>query len=134
LKRLIACLLVVSVIGMVPITSAADPTAADMKPPAVGELIHDLRDFLPESESKQGKPDDPLPAFSTKDDGYWKKYRRYNKNGTGLLSRTEIIVLVADLAKSLRVNYPEVYADIDTDGDDTITEAKFSAYVSRKQK
>ena len=101
--------------------------------PTLGTLIHDLRDFLPESESKIGNADDPIPAFSTKDDGYWKGYRSYNKNGTGYFSRTEIIALVADLEKSLRVNYPDTYAEIDTDGDETITLAKFNAYMSKKK-
>ena len=88
------------------LTVAAEASDAP-KPPPVGTLIHDLRDFLPESESKNGNPDDPIPGFSCKDDGYWKGYRSYNKNGKGYLSRNEIKVLVADLVKSLRVNYPD---------------------------
>jgi hypothetical protein len=107
--------------------------AADTPPPPVGDIIHDLRDFLPVTESTSGKADDPIPAFSTRDGAYWTKYRRYNTNGTGNLSRTELIAIVADLEKSLRVNYPEVYAAIDTDGDDTITLAKFSAYLNSKK-
>ncbi len=138
MSRLLACLLPLL---LTQLSWAAEPAAPDApaapaptaKPPPVGELIHDLRDFLPESESKVGKADDPIQAFSVKEDGYWRKYRSFNKNGTGYLSRTEIIALVADLWKSLRINYPEVYSEIDTDGDDTITAAKFSIYLNKKK-
>jgi hypothetical protein len=138
MSRLIACLLTVAFAqpswAAEPAAPAApDAPAPNAKPPPVGELIHDLRDFLPESESKVGNADDPIQAFSVKEDGYWRKYRSFNKNGTGYLSRTEIVALVADLVKSLRVNYPEVYSEIDTDGDDTVTAAKFSAYLNKKR-
>jgi hypothetical protein len=131
MTRILACLLA----ALLPALAwAADPAAADAKPPPIGELIHDLRDFLPETESKAGSAADPIPAFSVKDDGYWRKYRPYNKNGTGCLSRTEIIAIVADLEKTLRSGYPEVYAAIDSDGDDTITTAKFNAYLASTRK
>jgi hypothetical protein len=112
-------------------------SAADQAPEATplesaADIIHDLRDFLPETESNSGHADDPIPGFSIKPGSYWTKYKPYNTNGSGCLSRTELLAIVADLTKALHEHYPDEYAAIDTDGHETITNLKIQAYLHRK--
>ena len=111
---------------------AADAAGAPAKPPPVDELVHDLRDFLPESERSRGSPDDQIPAFCVKPKATWSHYASYNRNGSGYLSRTELRAIVADLVNQLRDAYPDVYGAIDSDGHDTITNAKLQAYLHRQ--
>jgi hypothetical protein len=113
--------------------ASVSATAAEAKPvPSLGTVLHDLRDFLPEAEKTAGSADDPIPAFSVKPDGYWKGYKSFNVGGSGFLSRKEIKAVTVDLIKTLREHYPDQYAEIDSDGSDTITAAKLTAYNNSK--
>jgi hypothetical protein len=123
--------LVLVLVLVLPAQAATAADAEEKPVPAAGVLIHDLRDFLPEIGSSEGKADDPIPGFSCKPDGTWSKYKAYNKNGSGYLSRVELAAIASDLTKSLRERYPEIFADLDTDGDEKITNAELQAYLKK---
>jgi biopolymer transport protein ExbD len=88
---------------------------------------------LPVTEDPEKTPDtDKQLQISVKDDGTWRNYRAYNKSGTGYLNRNELNVVVADLKASLRVHYPDIFAAVDTDGDEAITGAELRAYLKKR--
>jgi hypothetical protein len=97
--------------------------AKDKPVPSADSIVHDLRDLMPEVEKKTGNPDEAIPAFSVTE-GFWAKYKPYDKHGAGCLSRSELALICADLSKTLEEHYPDVFAAIDTDGDEKITNAK----------
>jgi hypothetical protein len=99
---------------------AAEPEGK-AKAPALGTVLHDLRDLMPLVEQKTGNADDPVVSAV---EGYWTGYKSYDVNHDGKLSRTELLAVTQWLQKQLRENYPDTFAELDTDGDEHITNAE----------
>jgi hypothetical protein len=110
--------------------AAAEPPALKVMP--AGTIVHDLRDLMPYADPAKGKPEENLHEFSVTD-GYFAGYRDQDSDHDGFLSRGDVIRIVAGLQKMLRETQPDIFAAIDTDGDDAISQAEMTAYLNRKK-